>query len=54
MRTKATNEFEKGLYKLMNNCIYGKTMENIDKRVSVKLITEWSEKGSKKNVHLDS
>ncbi len=49
MRTKAVNEFEKDFYKLMNNCIYGKTMENIDKRVDVKLVTQWCKKGSKRN-----
>lgn len=34
----ATNKFEKHHYKLLNNAIYGKTMENEHKRVNVKLI----------------
>ena len=38
-RKEATNEADKNLFKILNNAVYGKTMENMRKTMKVRVTT---------------
>lgn len=51
LRKKATSAFAKDNYKLSNNAVYGTTMENLSKRVQIKLLNKWENRGKRRGAN---
>lgn len=43
LRQKSSSAFEQDFFKLLNNSVFGKTLENNEKRINVHLVNEWSD-----------
>lgn len=43
LRQKAKSTFEQDFFKLLNNSIFGKTLEDTEKRLSVHLVNQWND-----------
>lgn len=43
LRQKAKSVFEQDFFKLLNNSVFGKTLENTEKRVNVQLVNQWND-----------
>lgn len=47
LRQKANSTFEQDFFKLLNNSVFGKTLENTENRVSVHLVNQWNDTNNK-------
>ena len=52
-RKEATNDVDQNLFKLLNNAVYGETMENLRKRIKVRIVKKETDKISiYQNLHM--
>lgn len=47
LRQQATSTFEQDFFKLLNNSVFGKTLENNRKKVKVELVNQWNDQNNR-------
>lgn len=47
LRQESTTTFEQDFFKLLNNSVFGKTLENNESRVNIHLVNQWTDSNNK-------
>lgn len=54
LRQKAKSSFEQDFFKLLNNSVFGKTLENTENRVTVHLVNQWCDQSNRTKKFISS
>lgn len=54
LRQKAKSSFEQDFFKLLNNSVFGKTLENTENRVTVHLVNQWCDQSNRTKKYISA